>query len=341
MGKLSTVPPNVESTILQEPLWKVRLKLFRKQFAKNWDLFTEKKIGLLGIGIIIFFILFAIAHPILMVYWSKTPLPADAMMGPNKTYANIYHPIRGLDLRPQEDMMPLSHPSPPSAKHLLGTDSLGRDLLSQLMYCTRMEFFFGVLSALIGVMISTLLGTISAYFGGKIDTFVMRLADLVMTFPRLPFLIFLSSLMTMDLVKLAVVLGILSGFGGSSIVLKSQALSVTVRPYIEAAKVAGGGHWHVIFRHIIPNVLPLSFLYLMMGVTGAIMSEATLSFLGLLQAPISWGLTIQFARQFGYSFYQAWWLYLPAGITITLFCGAFYAVGRGLDTIVNPKLRKR
>lgn len=341
MPELKTVPPVPETSIIEEPLWRVRLRLFKKAFAQNWEIFCERKIGLVGIGIIVFFIILALLHPLLMVYWSNQKLPPEAMMGTNKTLADIYDPIRGIDLRPDKNFIPPSHPSPPSLRHPLGTDPLGRDILSQIMYSARIEFLFGVFSALIGIIIATIIGAVSAYYGGKIDTFFMRLADLVMTFPFLPFLIFLSSMIQLNLVTLGLVIGILGGFGGTTIILKSQALSVKVRPYIEAAKIAGGNDFHIITRHIIPNILPLSFLYLMMGVTSAVLSEATLSFLGLLQAPISWGLIIDFARQFGYSFYEAWWLYLAPGITITLFCGAFYLVGRGMDQIVNPKLRKR
>ncbi|MEJ6949936.1 ABC transporter permease [Natronospora cellulosivora (SeqCode)] len=334
----------VDSDILNESIWKVRWGLFKKGFKKNWSIFCERKIGLIGIGIIVLFLLMTIAHPIWMRYLETQPVPAEqAIMygGRNITLRDVYHPTRGNDFRIGEDMMPPSHPLPPSLSHPLGTDPMGRDILSQIMYSTRIEFSFGVLSALIGVIIATLVGTVAAYYGGKVDAFFMRFADLVMTFPFLPFLIFLSSMVTLDLFTLGIVIGLLSGFGGPSIILKSQALSVKIRPYIEAAEVSGGSPWHIMTKHIIPNILPLSFLYLMMGVTSAVMSEATLSFLGLLNADISWGIIMDMARTFGYSFYDAWWLYVAPGVTITLFCGAFYLVGRGMDPIINPKLRKR
>ena len=110
----------------------------------------------------------------------------------------------------------------------------------------------------------------------------MRFADLILLMPLLPVLILLSAMFEITMVTLGVMIGILSGFGGVAIVLKSQALSIKVKSYIDAARVAGGSDWHVIFRHIVPNVLPLSFLYMMFGVTEAIAIEATLSFFGLL-----------------------------------------------------------
>ena len=139
------------------------------------------------------------------------------------------------------------------------------------------------------VLIATTVGSIAAYFGGWIDSGLMRFADLILLMPLLPVLILLSAMFEITMITLGVMIGILSGFGGVAIVLKSQALSIKVKPYIDAARVAGGSDWHVIFRHIVPNVLPLSFLYMMFGVTEAIAIEATLSFFGLLNVPMTWG----------------------------------------------------
>ncbi|MDH3606306.1 MAG: ABC transporter permease subunit, partial [Acidimicrobiia bacterium] len=127
------------------------------------------------------------------------------------------------------------------------------------------------------------------------------------------------------------------------IILKSQALQVTVKPFTDAARVAGGGHGFIIFRHIIPNVLPLSFLYMMFTVTEAISLEATLSFLGLLNVDMSWGLMIQLSHTGGYTLagFEFWWLLLPAGISVTLLAAAFFLVGRGMDEVINPRLRAR
>lgn len=303
-------------------LWRVRWALFWRAFKENWQIFAASRLGPLGLAIILFFGLFAAAHPILM-RWVWDPL--------------IYDPVTGYDF-----MVPL-HPSPPSAAHPLGTDPIGRDILSQLMYSTRWEFVLGVLSAVISVVIGTIVGTAAAYFGGWVDTLFMRIADLVLLFPTIAFLLLMSAMIDMDLFDLAIILGVLSGFGGITIVLKSQALAVKVRPFVEAARLAGGSPWWVLRKHIIPNVLPLSFLYMMFNVTGAILSEATLSFFGLLNVKISWGLMIHTAEASGYliAFDRYWWLWVPSGLAITLLCAAFYMVGRGLDEVINPRLRKR
>jgi peptide/nickel transport system permease protein len=227
--------------------------------------------------------------------------------------------------------------------HLLGTDARGRDILSQLLYSTRAAFFLGAVAALTTVLIATTVGAIAAYFGGWIDGSLMRFADLILLMPLLPVLILLSAMLEITMVTLGVMIGVLSGFGGVAIVLKSQALAVKVKSYIDAAKVAGGSDWHVIFRHIVPNVLPLSFLFMMFGVTEAIAIEATLSFFGLLNVPMTWGIMINNAQTNGYllSGTSYWWLLFPAGLAVSFLCFAFFLVGRGMDEVINPRLRAR
>ncbi|MEJ5257185.1 MAG: ABC transporter permease subunit [Fervidobacterium sp.] len=239
----------------------------------------------------------------------------------------------------------VGHPLPPSRWHWLGTDPVGRDIFVQLMVSTPSEFVLGVLAALITVVIGTIIGTAAAYYGGVVDVIFMRIADIMMLFPSTAFLIVLSGFMTMNLFKLALILGLLGGFGGITLVLKAQALTIKVKPYIDAARVSGGSHGYIIFNHIIPNVMPLSFLYMMFNVTGAVFSEAVLSFFGLMKVRMSWGLMINTVWSSGYlgsgNIGAYWWMWVPAGGAITLLCSAFYFLGRGLEEIVNPRLRKR
>ncbi len=234
-------------------------------------------------------------------------------------------------------------PAPPDGRHWLGTDPLGRDVLSQLMKGAQSAFLLGILAALVTVFFATTVGALSAYFGGWIDTSFMRLADLLLMLPALAILIVMSSVLRFQLWHLAVLLGVLGGFGGVAIVLKSQALAVKVKPFIEAARVAGGSSARIIFTHIVPNVMPLSFLYMMFTVTGAIQTEAALSFLGLLNIDMSWGLMIQLAQNQGYFLTGSdfWWLVFPSGMAVTLMAAAFFLVGRAMDEVINPRLRKR
>lgn len=303
------------------PLWRVRVRLLARSLRSGWALFSENPIGLIGLAVIIFYGLLALAHPILMeTVWQP----------------RIYDPVTGFD------MEIAFHPAPPSARHLLGTDPLGRDVLSQLMYSTRWEFALGILAAVVTVVLATSIGAVSAYYGGIIDTLLMRLADLVIMVPLLPILIVLSALMKVGMIELALVLAVLYGFGGTAVVVKSQALSVKVKPYIEAARIAGGGDFHIIFKHMVPNLLPISLLYMMFIVTNAIFVEAVLSFFGLTEIQMSWGLMINTTQSFGYLLrFDTWYLLLPASLAITMLCAAFYLVGRALDEVVNPRLRQR
>ena len=264
----------------------------------------------------------AISHPILMAtIWDEA----------------TYHPVTGYAFDQTEQ------PAPPSWKHPLGTDPLGRDVLSQLLSSTSSEFILGLVAATVTVTIATMIGAVAAYYGGIVDTLIMRLADLVVSLPGLSLLIVLSALFDLNLFMLALLIGVLGGFGGSAIIFKSQALGISVKPYIEAARVAGGGRLHIILVHIVPNLLPLSFLYMMFTVTGAIFSEAILSYLGLLNIRMSWGIMIHTANTGGYLLGGTgyWWLIVPAGASITLLCSTFYLVGRALDEVANPRLRRR
>ncbi len=307
--------------VLREPLWRIRWKLTLRGLAQNWAVFRESRVGMLGVYIIAFFGIFGALWPVMVnTVWD----PA------------VYGPVLGFDPS-------LVHPSPPSAAHFLGTDPIGRDVLAQLMFSTSREFLLGVLSALVSVVIGTVVGAVAAYYGGFADTFFMRTADIIMLFPFIPLLVVVGSMVRLTFLPFAVVLGLLEGFGSITIILKAQALSVNVRPYVDAARVAGGSSLHIIRAHIIPNVLPLSFLYMMFNVTTAILSEATLSFFGVLNIDMSWGMMIHTAEVAGYllDFSKYWWLWLPSGLAITLFCAAFYMIGRGLDEVVNPRLRRR
>ena len=198
-----------------------------------------------------------------------------------------------------------TQPAPPSLAgeypHFLGTDPHGRDILSQLLYSTRAAFFLGAVAALTTVLIATTVGAIAAYFGGWIDSGLMRFADLILLMPLLPVLILLER----DVRDHDDHAGAhdrhpqrASGAWPSCSNrrrCRSRSSPTSTPPAWRAAS-----DWHVIFRHIVPNVLPLSFLYMMFGVTEAIAIEATLSFFGLLNVPMTWGIMINSAQTNGY-----------------------------------------
>jgi peptide/nickel transport system permease protein len=295
-----------------------------QQWAANARIFAEGRIGLIGVALLCAVALFAAVHPLLMVtLWDP----------------QIYDPVTGFT--PDTPL-----PAPPSWAHPLGLSRYGRDVLSQLMYSVRVAFGLGVLAAAISVSVGTVVGCLAAFYRGTVvDTFFMRLANFLMIFPTFTLLVALSGVAAIDMTRLAVVIGLLGGFGGITVVLKSRALGVTVKPFVDAARIAGGSDLHLLVRHVIPNVLPLSFLYMMFTVTSAIFAEASLSFFGLLpQVRMSLGLMINEAYTAGYLggplLARFWYLWVPPGLAITVLCAAFYLIGRGLDEVVNPRLRE-
>lgn len=344
--------------------WKIRLALVRRSLRANWKIFRHNKVGVVGLGIIIFWAVMAAMPTVFFATGFWNPAVYDPVTGleldpPTRTMTmveRITDPTTEIDRRAAlldgriPDTLQIGdtfelplQPAPPDGRHWLGTDPLGRDVLSQLMHGARASFFLGILAAVVTVIIGTLVGSAAAYFGGLIDGLLMRLADLLIMIPAVALLVVIGAVFTFQLWHLALVIGILSGFGGTAIVLKSQALAIKVKPFIDAARVAGGSARHIIFYHLIPNVMPLSVLYMMFTVTAAIQSEAVLSFLGILNTDTSWGLMMQLSRTQGYLLQVAdfWWLTLPAGLAVTLLSAAFFLVGRGLDEIVNPRLRRR
>lgn len=355
------IPESLEQ-LIEEPLWKVRLRLLRKTAKENWAIFKRSKIGMVGLVIIGIFAVMAVLQPILIATDVWPGSIYDPVVGnepnPPTTFKTIVRevedPLTEISQRDALLVAPLANlgdevhirlqPAPPGNGHLLGTDPLGRDVMSQLMFGARAAFALGIVAAVVTVFLGTTIGSLSAYFGGIIDGFFMRLADLLLMLPALALLVALSTvLVDYELWHLAVLIGVLGGFGGTAIVLKSQALTVKVKPFVDAARVAGGSNTRIIFTHIIPNVLPLSFLYMMFTVTAAIALEATLSFLGLSNIDMSWGIMLQLAQTEGYllSGGSFWWLLFPAGLAVTLISAAFYLVGRGMDEVVNPRLRRR
>jgi peptide/nickel transport system permease protein len=306
--------PSVESTPQNHPHPGGR-------FGEYASIFAESKIGLIGLAGITFFLTLALLHPILMhTVWD----PAE------------YDPL--TPGRPH----PPPNPAPPSAEHWLGTDPYGSDVLSQLMYGAGSALLLGTVAALVTVVLATGAGAAAAYWGGALDAFFMRLSDLILMTPLLVILIFLSALFELTLVHLAIWIGVFAGLGGTVLVVKSQALVVQTRAYVDAARAAGGSDAYIVLRHIVPHLAPISLLYMMFTVTEAVFAEAVLSYFGLINVKMSWGMMIHSAAVSGYLLRpESGWLVLPAGVSITLLCSSFYLAGRALDGVVHPRLRAR
>lgn len=288
----------------------------RERIGNLWTLFKQSRVGILGIIILVIFFVLAFS--------SAIPPKIDPM----------YVPLYGTD--PE-----IGGFSQPSMRHPMGTDFMGRDLFSQLLEGAKWGLIVGITAAAASVIVGTVVGLVSGYFGGVIDTILQRTADIVLTLPSIPLILVIgSALGRLSIWNIVILIGML-GWPGTSKVIRSQVLSLRERPFIESARVSGASDGRIIFRHIAPNVLPLSFLYMTFGVTGAILTEAALSFLGLGDpSTVSWGMMLQWCFTSGYTFRAPFWL-LPPGLCITFLALSFYLIGIGTEQIVNPRLRER
>ena len=236
---------------------------------------------------------------------------------------------------------PLPPGTYPSGYHyILGTDFRGGDILTQLFYGAQVAFIVGGLAAVVAVGISTLVGLIAGFYGGIVDTLLMRTTDIFLVLPFLPIVLILAAILRPSIWVIILVIGIV-GWPGIARVIRAQVLTLKERPFIDAARVSGASDLRLIFYHISPNVLPFSFLYMSLTVAAAIITEAALSFLGLGDVTvISWGGMLSQVLTFGGAL-TAWWWLLPPGLSITLLSLGFYLLGRGFDEIINPRLRRR
>ena len=229
----------------------------------------------------------------------------------------------------------------PSLKYPLGTDDLGRSVLTLTIWGSRVSLLIGFFATLLSIVIGAVLGIAAGYYGGWKESILMRLTDWFLVIPFLPLAIVLASLLGRSLWNIIFVIGITS-WPGTARLVRAQALSVKERPYVERARALGAGDWHLITRHVLPNVFPLIFANTILVVAIAILSETTLSFLGLGDPlHVSWGTMLEFAFGAGAASIGAWWWLIAPGIAIVLVVLAFTMCGYALDEVLNPRLRRR
>ncbi len=228
---------------------------------------------------------------------------------------------------------------PPGSNFLLGTTHLGRDIYSQLIFGTRAALIVGVTAAVAVMIIGTLVGLVSGYFGGWIDSLLMRLADIALSIPFLPFVIVLTAFLRPSTWNIVLAVAILL-WPNTARVIRSQVLTVRERAYVEAARVTGAGNGRILFVHVAPNILPLSFLYGSIAIGWAILTEASVSFLGFGDPDVvSWGYMLQDAFVSQALSRGSYYWFVPPGICIVLVVVAGFFVSRGYEEVLFPKLR--
>jgi peptide/nickel transport system permease protein len=286
----------------------------RRAISGYWATYRRNRQGMIGLIVLTAFIGMAIAAPLLV---DENEIQVASSTGP------IY--------------------SPPSSEHWLGTDKYGRDVGSMLIYGARISLWVGFAATMGSMFIGGLVGISAGYFGRWPDTLLNAFTNWFLVIPWIPLALVLISLdiFGRGLNGIIVVIAITS-WAGTARLVRAQALSVKERTYVERSQALGSGNWHMITRHILPNVFPVLFSNLVLTVSLSILSETTLSILGLGDPnSISWGVMLGEAFEEGALTAGIWWWIIPPGLCLVAVTLSFTMCGYALDEILNPRLRER
>ena len=276
-------------------------------------LFRRNRMGMAGLFILTFFVLVAVLAPL---------IASEEGLDPTCECAGA--PLQG-----------------PSMDFPFGTDDLGRSVLTLTIWGARVSLLVGLAATVISVVIGSVVGLVAGYYGRWGESILMRLTDWFLVIPFLPLAIVLASVLGRSLIIIILVIG-LTSWPSTARIVRAQVLSVKTRPYVERARALGAGDWHLATRHILPNVGPIIFANTILLVAIAILSETTLSFLGLGDPlSTSWGTILEAAFNAGAATSGNWWWLVPPGVAIVLVVLAFTMCGYALDEILNPRLRRR
>ncbi|MEQ6900802.1 ABC transporter permease [Nocardioides sp. YIM 152588] len=284
----------------------------RAAWSRGWAEFRGNRGGLVGLVVLALFVLIAVGAPLL----------AD------RSGLEVTQATGGVL-------------EPPSGEFWLGTDDNGRSVLTLLIWGARISLFVGLMATLISMLIGTVVGLTSGYFGGFVGAALFRVTEWFLAIPFLPLAIVLATVLGRSLLNIVIVIGVTS-WAGTALLIRSQVLSIKERAYLERSRALGAGHGHLLRRHVLPNVVPLVFANTTLCVAVAILSETTLSFLGLGDPTrVSWGSMLDDAYSVGAITTGSWWFFVPPGVCVVLVVLSFTLVGQALEAVLNPKLRKR
>ena len=263
--------------------------------------------------------------------------------------------IPGILVGPLETAVTATGPrlDGPQAAFPLGTDELGRSILNLTVHATRISMVIGLLATVVTVFVGVVTGIVAGFVGGRVDQVLMRIADFFLVIPTFVLAIILTSLIRdilgggstevygirVGLLVIVFVIGVTS-WSSTARIIRSETLSLKERAFVDRARVIGAGSGHIMRRHILPNVINLIVANAVLVFAGAVLTETTLSFVGLGDPfQPSWGQLLDAARQVGAPGLGAWWYFVPPGLCIVLVVFAFTLVGAALDDLFNPKRR--
>ncbi|GAB3205462.1 ABC transporter permease [Marinactinospora endophytica] len=284
----------------------------RRALARFWRDYRANRAGLFGLAGLALFVLVALAAP-----WLVQPADLSVTRAPGLPY------------------------QPPSLDYPLGTDNFGRSVLDLVIWGSRVSLLVGFLATLVSVTLGALIGIIAGHFGGATGTVLMRVTDWFLVLPTLVLAIALATVLSRSVFTIILAIGV-TAWPTTARLVRAQTLAVEARPYIERARALGGGHLHIMMRHVLPNVMPLVLAQTTLLVASSIIMESTLAFLGLGDpTTVSWGGVLQDARNAGAVSSGVWWYLLPPGLAIALVALSFTLCGRALEGVLNPRLRDR
>jgi peptide/nickel transport system permease protein len=270
-----------------------------------WDRYKENRLAVAGLFVILAIATMAVSAPLIAPY--------------NPTAIDVYNVL-----------------SAPGTSHLLGTDELGRDVLSRMIWGSRVSLKVGFVAVGIAISIGIIIGALSGFYGGKTDAVLMRFVDIMLAFPTFFLILAIIALVESSISTIMIVIGF-TGWMDVSRLVRAEILGLKERDFVLAAKAIGANDFRVIFRHILPNALSPVFVSATFGVAGAILVESGLSFLGLGIRPPepSWGNILASGKDY---ITVAWWLSLYPGFAILITVLSYNLVGEGLRDALDPRL---
>jgi peptide/nickel transport system permease protein len=241
----------------------------------------------------------------------------------------------------QNGHLPFEPPTLKSYYHIFGTDEQGLSILAEFIWSARISLFVGIMATIISSILGAAIGIAAGFYGGAIGEVCMRITDAFLVIPWLPLAMVMAAAWGRNYMIIVLIIGVTS-WPGTARVVRSDALRVRELQFIERGRAIGSTNWHIMNKHILPNVFPLIFANTVLVVAIAILSETELSFLGLGDPlRFSWGTMLQYAWGSGAAGLPAWWYILPPGLAIVAVVLAFTFIGTAFDEVLDPKLRKR